>query len=202
MGGLVARSAVHYGNLEDEEWVKLLTHVFCIGSPHLGAPLEKAGHLLASALSFFDTPGTQVPAKIINGRSAGVKDLRYGYVVDEDWHGRDPDGFMENNRTDVPFLETVTYCFIASSLTRDPEHPVGQYLGDVLVRMPSALGYAPEPARSVPFHVARVIGGAHHLELMNHPEVYREVLRCLERPPGTAKLTVGNAPGEGKPGTG
>lgn len=191
MGGLVSRSAIHYGRLEDEEWVSKVSHVFCIGSPHLGAPLEKASHVFASVLSYFDTPGTQVPAKILNGRSAGVKDLRYGYIVDEDWHGRDPDGFMEDNRTDVPFLPAATYCFIASSLTRDPEHPVGQYLGDVLVRLPSALGYAPEPARSVPFHVARVIGGAHHLELMNHPEVYGEIVRCLGREPGARALPMG-----------
>jgi triacylglycerol lipase len=179
MGGLVARSAAHYGKETGEAWVSRLSHVFTIGSPHLGAPLEKAGNVLTSILGFFDTPGTQVPAKVFNARSAGIKDLRFGYVVDEDWKGRAPDAFLEDNRTDVPFVDAVTYGFIASTLTRDPAHPVGQLLGDVLVRVGSATGHHAEESRRIPFHVGRVLSGAHHLELVNHPEVYAELLRCL-----------------------
>ncbi|HEX7672198.1 MAG TPA: hypothetical protein VF395_21530 [Polyangiaceae bacterium] len=52
--------------------------MFSIGSPHLGAPLEKASNALASVLGFFDTPGTQVPAKILNARSRGIKESGAG----------------------------------------------------------------------------------------------------------------------------
>ncbi len=184
MGGLVSRSAAHYAASDGETWVGKLRHVFCIGSPNLGAPLEKASNVLASVLSFFDTPGTQVPAKILNGRSAGIKDLRFGYVVDEEWKGKDPDAFLEDNSQRVPFVDAVTYCFIGSTITQDPNHPLGQLIGDVLVRLPSAAGFGEEPARSIPFHGGRVIGGAHHLELMNHPGVYAEIRERLaaERP--------------------
>jgi pimeloyl-ACP methyl ester carboxylesterase len=179
MGGLVARSAAHYAAAAGAPWASRLTHVFCLGSPHMGAPLEKASNVLASVLAMFDTAGTHVPAKILNARSSGIKDLRFGYVVDEDWTGKNPDAMLEDNRHDVPFVDSVTYCFVGSTLTRDPNHPIGQLLGDVLVRLPSAAGFAPEPARSIRFHRGRVIGGAHHLELMNHPEVYAEIRRWL-----------------------
>jgi hypothetical protein len=163
--------------------VPRVTHLFCIGSPHFGAPLEKATNVLASVLRFFDTPGTQVPAKILNTRSSGIKDLRFGYITDEDWKDKDPDAFLEDNRTDIPFVPSVLYCFVASTLTRDPNHPVSVLFGDVLVRLPSAAGWHQEPARHIPFHRGSVLGGIHHLELMNHPEVYDVLRKWLSRHP-------------------
>lgn len=179
MGGLVARSAAHYGKETGAEWLSRLTHVFSIGSPHLGAPLEKASNAISSVLGYFDTPGTQVPAKILNARSRGIKDLRFGYTVDEEWKDLPADAFLEDNRRDVPFVDSALYCFVASTITRDPNHPVGQLIGDVLVRLPSAAGLTPEPARRLPFHIGRVFGGLNHFELANHPDVYAEIRRWL-----------------------
>lgn len=179
MGGLVARSAAHYGKEAGAGWVSSLSHVFSIGSPHLGAPLEKASNALASVLGFFDTPGTQVPAKILNARSRGIKDLRFGYTVDEEWKDLPADAFLEDNRNDVPFVDSALYCFVASTITRDPNHPLGQLIGDVLVRLPSAAGLTPEPARRLPFHIGRVLGGLNHFEIANHPDVYAEIRRWL-----------------------
>ena len=137
----------------------------------------------------FETAGTQVPAKIMNARSAGIKDLRYGYVVEEDWKGHDPDAFLKDNRSDVAFVDSVVYCFIGATLTEDPNDPLGQLVGDVLVRLPSALGMHPEPKRSVHFQFGHVVGGAHHLALMNHPQVYREIEARLTEFRG--RLTAG-----------
>jgi triacylglycerol esterase/lipase EstA (alpha/beta hydrolase family) len=39
MGGLVIRSACHYGREASAEWVERVRHVFYLGSPHMGAPL-------------------------------------------------------------------------------------------------------------------------------------------------------------------
>ena len=49
MGGLVARSACHYGAAEG--WRSRVAHVFTLGAPHRGAPLEQAVHVACSALS-------------------------------------------------------------------------------------------------------------------------------------------------------
>jgi hypothetical protein len=68
------------------------------------------------------------------------------------------------------------YYFVAATISRDPAHPLGQLVGDLLVRLPSAAGHDPEPARRIPFHSGQVIGGLNHLRLANHPAVY-EALR-------------------------
>jgi pimeloyl-ACP methyl ester carboxylesterase len=179
MGGLVSRGAAHYSQAAGHRWVKRLTHVLCIGSPNLGAPLEQATHLLSSLLASFETAGTQVPAKLLNTRSAGIKDLRFGYVLDEDWTDKDPDAFLRDERHDVPMLDGVTYGFIAATFLSDPAHPLGALLGDLLVRVPSAAGSAVEPARSVRFHIGGVLHGVHHIALLNHPRVYPLVSRFL-----------------------
>jgi pimeloyl-ACP methyl ester carboxylesterase len=175
MGGLVVRSAVYYGAHDNLPWVDSLKQVFCIGSPHLGAHLEKAGNVVGSVLSFFDTPGTQVPAQIIKLRSAGIKDLRFGYVVDEDWQGYDPDLLLKNNAAPIPLADNISYCFIAATITRDPAHPVGQIVGDLLVCHKSASGPLPQPEQCVPLRFKRVFSGMNHFHLANHPEVYEQI---------------------------
>jgi len=172
MGGLVARSGAHYAREHDEPWVGLLRHVACIGSPHLGAPLEKAVNLLTGFLRKVDAAGAQVPAQLLDARSSGVKDLRHGYTVDEEWAGKDPDAVFADARRNVPLVDGVGYYFLAATISRDPEHPVGQLLGDLLVRLPSASGQHPEPARRIPFRSGAVFHGMNHMHLANHPDVY------------------------------
>ncbi len=50
MGGLVARSACHQAELAGLAWRKRLSSLVTLGSPHLGAPLERYGSLLESLL--------------------------------------------------------------------------------------------------------------------------------------------------------
>jgi pimeloyl-ACP methyl ester carboxylesterase len=176
MGGLVARSAAHYGSERGEPWVERLRHIACIGSPHLGAPLEKAVNLFSGILRKIDAAGARVPAEFLDARSAGIKDLRYGYILDEEWADKDPDQVFANARRNVPPLDGVGYYFVAATITRDPAHPVGQLLGDLLVRLPSASGAAPEPPRRIPFRSGAVFSGMDHIHLANHPGVY-EALR-------------------------
>ncbi|MSP25550.1 MAG: alpha/beta fold hydrolase [Myxococcales bacterium] len=177
MGGLVIRSASHYGSEAGRAWVKKLSDVVCIAAPHFGAPLEKAGHLLTTVLKLFDTPGTQIPARIIDARSVGIKDLRHGYVLDDDW--------LEETRNEVPFIPQVRYSFVAATVTADPNHPLAHLAGDLLVRLASATGAHPEPAERIPFELGQgaVLGGLTHVQLANHPAVYAQICRLLRRTP-------------------
>lgn len=172
MGGLVSRSAAHYAREHDEAWVGQLRHVACVGSPHLGAPLEKAVNLLTSFLRRVDAAGAQVPAQLLDARSSGIKDLRHGYTVDEEWIGKDPDAVFADARRNVPLVDGVGYYFFAATISRDPGHPVGELFGDLLVRLPSAAGHSPEPARRIPFRSGAVFPGMNHIHLANHPDVY------------------------------
>src|SRR5262249_34877085 len=74
MGGLVIRSAAHAASARDSRWLPLVTRAFYLGSPHLGAPLERFGNVLTWALARIPNPYTELAADIINLRSSGVKD--------------------------------------------------------------------------------------------------------------------------------
>lgn len=177
MGGLVVRSACHYGAQHEARWVKKTERVFCLGSPHRGAPLEKFGNVVTGVLGAIDLPGTLIVARILEGRSAGIKDLRHGALVDEDWLGKEPDALLDEGRVEVPLLPHIRYHFVSATVTQDPAHPLGQLVGDMLVREGSAHGPSQQNAspsfasQSFAIETAR-FGGVMHHQLQNHPGVY------------------------------
>ncbi|MGZ5268786.1 MAG: PGAP1-like alpha/beta domain-containing protein, partial [Caldimonas sp.] len=87
MGGLLARSALHYGAQEGHRWPARLDDLVFLGTPHHGAPLERAGHWVDLVLEA--TPYAAPFARLGKVRSAGITDLRHGNLVDDDWIGRD-----------------------------------------------------------------------------------------------------------------
>lgn len=176
MGGLVVRSACHYADEDGLGWVRKVRRVFSLGSPHHGAPLERFGAAAAAVLGAIDTPGTRIPARLITARSAGIKDLGYGALVDEDWLGRDPDALRDAPCREIPLLDGVAYHFLSATVTADPEHLLGRVIGDLLVLTPSASG-AKLSERSFPIET-RHFGAVLHHQLQNHPAVYEEILRA------------------------
>jgi pimeloyl-ACP methyl ester carboxylesterase len=179
MGGLVARSACHYGRADGHEWTEAVRHVFCLGSPHLGAPIEKGINALGWALA--SIPETEPLARVVNQRSAGIKDLRFGACIEEDWCDCDPDELLTDRCHDVPFLPNATFYFIAATISRGEGDPLGTLVGDLLVRVPSASGAGRR--RRIPFGAddGCRLGGLTHLDLLNHPEVYEQIRAWLAR---------------------
>jgi triacylglycerol esterase/lipase EstA (alpha/beta hydrolase family) len=153
MGGLVARAACHYG--AGRLWIRHVRHVAMLGTPHGGAPLEKV--VAAAGGRLARLPETRPVAKALEQRSAGIKDLRYGYMVDEDWaggsHGAPP--------REIPFLAGARHYFISS--------------GDLWVTRGSAWARRPrEPVQFPAEHYAH-IDGVSHFGLLNHPAVYAQI---------------------------
>src|SRR6185369_15119122 len=162
MGGLVIRSATHYGSQSD--WVRLVRAVVLLGAPQLGAPLEKATNVVARALASFDV--TRPFAAVLNERSVGIKDLRFGALRDEDWQEVDLDALLANRAVDLPWLETAAHYFIAATMTRDPRHPIGMAIGDLLVRTESAFGRHRLRHGQFPLENGKHFGPMHHIELL------------------------------------
>ncbi len=177
MGGLVVRSACHQAAVGHHRSAPLVGHVFCLGTPHLGAPLEKGVNVASWLLS--KVPETRPAARVLNSRSVGVKDLRFGSVVEADWRDADPDEFLHDRCTEVPVPPHVRYYFIGATLTAHPEHPLAGMVGDLFVRLPSASGNGRR--RTVSFAVGhgRHVGGLHHFDLLNHPDVYDQLRQWL-----------------------
>jgi pimeloyl-ACP methyl ester carboxylesterase len=176
MGGLVARSACHYGAQQQHGWTDTLSHVVCLGSPHLGADLEKGVNVASWALARL--PETRAIATFLNARSDGVKDLRFGACLDEDWGDADPDEFLRDRCNEAPFLPHATYHFVAATVAP----PLfGMIAGDHLVRSYSAAGRG--RSRRIPFDTEQglTLTGLNHLDLLNHPLVYAKLRDWLTR---------------------
>ena len=173
MGGLVARSACHVAALDEAEWVSHVRHVVSLGSPHMGAPLEQAVHYAAFALSRL--PETSIFGAFLRRRSAGIRDLRGGSLVDQDWRDRDPEALRAVACEEVPLLEGVTHCFVSATVTRSPRHPLGRIIGDTLVLVPSASGRSRSRKLGFEAEYGMHVGATHHIALLNHPAVYEKL---------------------------
>ncbi|MEA2456210.1 MAG: hypothetical protein QOI45_2472 [Thermoleophilaceae bacterium] len=173
MGGLVARSACHQAAEGGAGWVSRVRHLVSLGSPHMGAPLAQGVHWASAALHAL--PETRPIASFLRRRSAGIRDLRQGSLVDADWRDRDPDALRAEACEEVPLLDGATHCFVAATVTGSPNHPVARLIGDYLVLEASASGRG--RSRRIPFEAEHgmVLGGAHHIALLNHPAVYDQL---------------------------
>jgi pimeloyl-ACP methyl ester carboxylesterase len=198
MGGLVARSACHQATELGHRWPARVRHVISLGTPHMGTPLVQGVHYVAHALHA--VPETRPFARFLRRRSAGIRDLRQGSLVDADWSGRDPDELRAVACAEVPLHPGATHCFVAATVTRSERHPIGRLLGDALVLSPSASGRS--RARRIGFRDEDgfTLGGAHHLALLNHRAVYEQLRTWLaqapsqeERPPSALHRTGKNA---------
>jgi hypothetical protein len=182
MGGLLARGACHYaGESGDASWRERVRHVFMLGTPHKGAPLELGANAVCHAAA--RVPELKPFAAPIRVRSVGVKDLAYGYVVDADWEGHDQDAFWANTGTDVPFLATANHYFVSATLSREADAPLGRLVGDLLVLRASAWAHGGRGERlQFPVDQYSHIGGATHFDLLNHPAVYGQLRKWLAAP--------------------
>ena len=182
MGGLVARSACHQASESGCCWTERVRQVVSLGTPHLGAPLEQGAHVAAEAL--YALPETRMFGALLRRRSAGIRDLRHGSLVDEDWRGRDPNALRAAATKEVPLLPGATHFFVSATITRSPAHPLGRLLGDILVLVPSATGKG--RTRRIPFQAehGHHVSPAHHLALLNDPKVYERMRQWLQHPGG------------------
>jgi pimeloyl-ACP methyl ester carboxylesterase len=166
MGGLVVRSAGHAGTEDGHRWPGLVDTTISLGTPHLGAPLEQVAHLASWALGA--VPESRPIAAVLRARSAGIRDLRHGSLVDAEWETLDPEALRGFERADVPLLAGARHHVVAATLTAGPDHPVARILGDLLVLTPSAHGLQGR-RRVIAFEdeSCRHVGGHGHFDLLN-----------------------------------
>ena len=111
MGGLVARSACHYAMEAGYVWRSRLRNLIFLGTPHHGVPLERVGQWADFLIG--KNRYTAPFARLGRIRSAGITDLRYGNIVDEDWDGHDRFSHAGDTRQIVPLPPDVRCYAIA-----------------------------------------------------------------------------------------
>jgi pimeloyl-ACP methyl ester carboxylesterase len=155
MGGLVARSALQAAQAAGSHWPTQVSDVVFLGTPHHGAPLERAGHWVDQALAA--TPYLAPLARLGRVRSAGIQDLRHGLSGP---------------------LPTNIRCYAIAGQLGEPQghRPSGlkgRLLGDGLVPLDSALGRHAQSARQLAFKPSdQWVGqGLNHMQLLSQPEL-------------------------------
>ncbi len=185
MGGLVLRSACHYGARHAYRWVDKVRHAFYLGTPHEGADLEKAGHVITTVLEVVPHPITRLIGKILNRRSQGVKDLRFSQRLVEEGLDDPPASEQQIAQQTVPWLAHARHYVMGGTLTEDPQHALAVLLGDALVRAPRA-GIKPLPNVSI-----ELIPKMHHFQLAHDAKVYQQIRRwCLGETEETTDVAV------------
>lgn len=179
MGGLVARSAVQAGREAGLHWPQVLREIVFLGTPHHGAPLERAGHGVDVLLDA--TPFSRPFAQLGKLRSAGILDLRHGHVQEADW--RSPGGQswragFEDQRVPLPLPEGVACFTVAATLAAQRGLLADRLTGDGLVPLNSALGQHDEARRRLVFAKSsqRIVYHKGHLDLLSS-RVVAEQLR-------------------------
>ena len=180
MGGLVSRSACWYADQEQRPWLKHLRRIVFLGTPHHGSPVEKAGHVLDVAMR---SVTYVAPLMIGSRRSAGIKDLRHGNLLDEDWQTIDQDARSEDSRRPVPLLKDVDYFLAAATVGTSPQDLKGRLLGDMLVRVGSATGAHSNELKSLNFkdENCRIFPEKDHFDLLADERVHRQVIQWFGR---------------------
>jgi hypothetical protein len=168
MGGLLARSALQVGLAQRHGWARRPLQLICLGSPHLGAPLERAGHGLETLLEAL--PLVAPFARLARLRSAGISDLRHGNL---------------DNSGVPPRVLPASVKLYAMAATRSPSTDLARPRSDGLVPVASALGRHRDPRRDlgIPAERRAVIAHCGHLALLRDPQMLQQLREWLLEAP-------------------
>jgi pimeloyl-ACP methyl ester carboxylesterase len=153
MGGLVIRSAMHHADQSASklQWRKNLKRIAFLGTPHHGAPLEKAGHWIDLLLG--STPYSKPFVALTKLRSAGINNLR--------------DGLPHSLPKRVALL-AVAGCATAKR-NKATDHVSGDGLVSVNSALGTDLGFKQEDTK--------VFLKMNHMQLLNRPEVAEPLIK-------------------------
>lgn len=162
MGGLVTRHAVHRATAGNLNWAGNLKKIVFLGTPHHGAPLERAGSWVDALLGSNDY---SLPfASLGRVRSAGITDLRHGY-----------------GQQDLALPQGISSYTIAATTAARRGLLADRLTGDGLVPLKSALGEHTDPQQTLQFPPAAqwIAYNTGHIELLKSPAVTRKLVEWL-----------------------
>lgn len=172
MGGLVLRAACAAGTRAHRLWVGRVREIVYLGTPHEGADLARLARAASVTLRTIPNPVTRLIGRILDLRSAGVRDLCDGY----DDRCDDPQG--ASTAADF-WLPSANHYLISGTVTQNPRHIAAHLLGDGLVRpprsTPSSNTQRSHTSAAPPRTEHRIVAGANHLGLLGDLRVYDQI---------------------------
>lgn len=179
MGGLLIRSALAQALEQGMSWPGRVKKVVFLGTPHHGAPLEQAGNWLDTILG--GVSYTKPFRALGQLRSAGITDLRYGNLLDEDWQAHDRFDKKPDQRRIVALPESIEFFTVAATLAEKRSLLSDRLVGDGLVPLHSALGQHADEARNLQFKPSSqwIAYRTGHMQVLNSSGVNEKVLQWL-----------------------
>lgn len=174
MGGLVVRSACHVAKVDDVAWLKKVDRALYVGTPHLGAPLERAGRVLSKLLNSVDDPYTRLAGNLAELRSDGIKDLGDADVRHEDRARRTPTFSLRDPQHPVPLLDDFPHFLVAGS--RFADRYTRTFFGDLVVTLPSATDGRWRHDAEHPIDGVAFVERVHHVAMAHDARVYEHIL--------------------------
>ncbi|MGB4960906.1 MAG: hypothetical protein WBO36_15600 [Saprospiraceae bacterium] len=175
MGGLISRSALHYGQRQQKSWTKHVKKIVFLGTPHHGAPLERVGNYVDVILEAI--PYAKPFARLGKIRSAGVTDLRYGNLIDEDWKDYDRFQMQRDQRQSICLPKDVECYSIAGVVGKAADSVSSHWLGDHMVSVKSALGQHKNPAKNLGFKQENtwIAYECTHSDLLSNAQIFTKI---------------------------
>jgi pimeloyl-ACP methyl ester carboxylesterase len=182
MGGLVTRSAGYYAEKLGHNWLSKLKKVFLIGVPNEGSYLARVAHMTQYFLRKFDPTENDAIAKFLEIRSNGIKDLSFGFLVDEDWQNPNYEKEKKVKATKVYPVPNVEYYLVAGTVSTNSEKKkIFTFFGDGLVEKQSALSdlFKENESQQGMVHF-KLFENENHLSLLESEKVQEFMLECLK----------------------
>ncbi|MCR8914500.1 hypothetical protein FDP08_11515 [Marinobacter panjinensis] len=163
MGGLLIRSASHFGQRHGHHWVEQLRDCVYVGSPHDGSWLARGAMATADRMNKAPRDYLRVLGEVIDLRSEGIRNLSRGEVLSSE------DG-------EPPLLPGARHYVVCGLLARTREHPVNALFGDALVQESSARG---RERKGWTLTGEASFPGVDHIRLAHHPDVADQLRKWL-----------------------
>lgn len=179
MGGLVVRAATHVAATDGAPWLPLVRRALYVGTPHRGAPLERAGRVASAVLQAIPDPYTRLIADLADLRSDGLKDLGDADLRHEDRARRTARLTLRDPQHPVPLLPAIAHHLVVGTLSVEPW--ITALFGDGVVPVSSAsgggaLGEGLDPSR------VKVFPGLGHGAIPRSLDVYAQLRAWCEAP--------------------
>ena len=158
-------------------WIALCRRLVLLGVPQRGAPLEQVAHIAAFTLAAIPNPWTWGISWLLRQRSEGIRDLRHGYLVHEEWQERHDESLTIGRRHLVPLTTHIDHYCAAGSVGPSEHHVVSKLVGDGMVTPFSAKDEGVTGALTDRVATeTRVFPGVSHVGIAGDDDVYAQVL--------------------------
>ncbi len=117
---------------------------------------------------------------ILDMRSEGIRDLRHGYLLQEEWESEEAWGGMKPKRVPVHPLPGARYYAVAGSLSKDPSTEPSNLVMDGMISSASAANIGSDDELCfLENDRYRMLAGVNHFVMPFSPEVYQALSEWL-----------------------